>query len=109
MKSTEREEALQLRRGGVTYQEIMQRLGVTKSTLWRWLKAEGLVETQPQKLTELKRMAQRKGAAVVKARRLARTQVILGRASGEIGDLSHRDLWLLGLAFYWAEGAKQKP
>ena len=109
MKSAEREKALQLRRGGVTYQEIMQRLGVTKSTLWRWLKAEGLVETQPQKLTELKRMAQRKGAAVVKARRLARTQVILEHASGEIGDLSHRDLWLLGLAFYWAEGAKQKP
>lgn len=33
----------------------MDRLGITKSTLWRWLKAEGVVETHPQRLTEWKR------------------------------------------------------
>ena len=109
MKRSEQQDALNLRRQGVSYEDIRTRLGIAKSTLWRWLKAEGLVETQPQKLTELKRLAQRKGAAIVKARRLARTQAILEHASGEIGALSRRDLWLLGLAFYWAEGAKQKP
>lgn len=109
MKRSERLEVIQLRRQGVTYREIMGRFGVAKSTVWRWLKTEGLVETHPQQLTELKRLAQRKGAAIVKAARIARTKAIVDAASQEIGGLSRRDLWLLGLALYWAEGSKQKP
>ena len=109
MKRPERFEALQLRRQGCSYEHIRQQLGIAKSTLWRWLKTEGLVETQPQRLTELRQLAQQKGAATVKARRLARTQAIIAQASQEVGGLSKRDLWLLGVAFYWAEGSKQKP
>ena len=109
MKRSERVEAIRLRRSGVSYSDITKRFSVAKSTVWRWLKAEGLVETSPQRLTELKRAAQRKGAAIVKANRVARTSAIIARAQQEIGALSHRDLWLLGLALYWAEGAKQKP
>ena len=48
MKRFERVEALQLRQQGVTYRAIMERLGVSKSTLWKWLKREGVVETHPQ-------------------------------------------------------------
>jgi hypothetical protein len=109
MKRSERLDAIRLRREGSTYDDLMRRFGIAKSTLWRWLKADGLVEQQPQRLTELKRLAQRKGAAVVKANRIARTRAILDRASQDIGALSRRDLWFLGLALYWAEGAKQKP
>ena len=87
----------------------MQHFGIAKSTLWRWLNLEGLVETHPQKLTELKRLAQRKGAATVKAARLARTATVMQQARGEVGRLSGRDLWWLGTALYWGEGAKQKP
>ena len=109
MKASHKNTALELRQQGLTYQAIRQQLGVAKSTVWRWLKAEGLVETQPQRLTELKRIAQRKGAAIVKANRIARTRAILEQASQDVGLLSRRDLWLMGLALYWAEGSKQKP
>ena len=109
MKRSERLTAVGLRRNGASYAELRQQFGMAKSTLWRWLKAEGLVETHPQRLTELKRIAQRKGAAVVKAQRLARTHTIMEEAAREISGLSQRDLWLLGLALYWAEGSKQKP
>ena len=109
MKRSERVKAIQLRRDGVSYHDIMERFGVAKSTVWRWLKTEGLVETQPQRLTELRRIAQRKGAAAVKADRIARTQAIMSQASQEIDSLSRRDLWFLGIAMYWAEGSKQKP
>lgn len=109
MRRPDRDGAIQLRRNGVTYAAILQRFGMAKSTLWRWLKAEGLVETQPQRLTELKRIAQRKAAATVKAARLARTHAIVEPARREIGSLSLRDLWLMGIVLYWAEGAKQKP
>ena len=109
MKLAARASAIQFHREGQSYQEIQRQCGVAKSTVWRWLKAEGLVETQPQRLTELKRIAQRKGAAIVKANRIARTRAILEQASQDVGLLSRRDLWLMGLAFYWAEGSKQKP
>ena len=109
MKRAERIDALLLRREGVSYRDLMQRFGIAKSTLWRWLKTEGLVATTPQQMTERRRLAQQRGAAVVKARRLARTQAIIEEAIQEIGSLSRRDLWLAGLALYWGEGSKQKP
>lgn len=109
MKRSDRDEAIQLRRSGATYETVLQRFGMAKSTLWRWLKAEGMVETQPQRLTELKRMAQKKGAATVKAARLARTQAIVEQARQEVGLLTLRELWLMGVVLYWGEGAKQKP
>ena len=108
MKATQRVEAIHLRRSGVSYQAILGQLGVAKSTLWRWLKGEGLVETHPQRLTEIKRLAQQKAAAVVKARRIARTQTIVEAARREIGSLTSHELLVLGTALYWAEGAKQK-
>ena len=109
MKGSERTQAVALRHHGATYQAIMDHLRVSKSTLWRWLKAEGLVETESQRLTELKRAAQRKGAARVKANYLARTKTIIEQARQEVEHLSKRDLWMLGVALYWAEGSKQKP
>ncbi len=109
MKRSERLTAVGLRRDGASYVELRQQFGMATSTLWRWLKAEGLVANQPQEFTVLRRMAQAKGAETVKAQRIARTRAIIAQAQREIGALSRRDLWLLGLALYWAEGAKQKP
>ena len=101
--------AIQPRQNGATNQEILQQLGMAKSTLWRWLKSEGFVETQPQKLTALKRMAQQKAVVAVRAGRLRRTRAAMEQGQREIGGLSQRDLWVLGVALYWAEGTKQKP
>jgi hypothetical protein len=103
-----RQQALQLRRQGLTYQAIQDQLGVAKSTVWLWLKAEGLVQFEPQRQTELRQQAQRKATAVVKARRLERTAIIVNWAKQDIGALTQRELQLVGAALYWAEGAKQK-
>ena len=109
MKRSERTDAIQLRRDGATYETIQRRLGVAKSTVWRWCRAEGLVEQELQRLTELKRFAQRKGAAAVQAKYLAATRYVMQQAEQSVGRLSRRDLWLIGAALYWAEGTKQKP
>ena len=108
-KRPDRAEAVQLRRQGVTYQEIMRRLGLTKSTLWRWLKAEGLVDGQSQHYTERRLLAQKKAAETVHRLRVERTRATMSRAYQDIGLLTSRELQLIGAALYWAEGAKQKP
>lgn len=59
--SSEKARAIHLRKDGVSYGSILTQVSVAKSTLWRWLKAAGLVETQPQRLTELRRIAQTEG------------------------------------------------
>ena len=109
IKRTEHEQAVSLRREGKTYHEIRQRFGIAKSTLWRWLKAEGLVNTQLQRRTELSRLAQRRAVIAIRAKRLARTLAVMEPARKQVGGLSPRHLWLIGVALYWAEGAKQKP
>ena len=108
MRGSERTEAVVLRRSGTTYHEIMQHFGIAKSTLWRWLKAEGLVDGQSQQYTERRLLAQKKAAEAVRQKRLARTNAILSQASQDIGVLTKRELLLIGTALYWAEGAKQK-
>ncbi len=108
MKPSLRSQTIERRRAGATYRELMAECGIAKSTLWRWLKAEGLVNRQPQAYTERRRAAQRKGAAVVRLARLQRTQAILSRARAEIEALTDRELCLIGAALYWAEGAKQR-
>ncbi len=108
-KSAQREQALQLRNSGYTYQAIQSRLHVAKSTVWRWLKAAGYAETQAQRYTRLKRQAQERAAVVNRQRRIDRTNRLIEQARKAVGALTARDLWLLGTALYWAEGAKQKP
>ena len=95
MNISQRTEAIRLRRHGVSYQAILSQLHVAKSTLWRWLKREGLVETQPQRLTDLKRLAQQKAAIVNHERRLRKTQELIEQARQTVGFLSERDLFLI--------------
>lgn len=104
-----RHEAVALRRQGISYDEILSRYSVAKSTLWRWLKTEGLVASQPHELTARRRAAQKLGAAAQRQKRLRITQTILDQAQAEIGAISTRELWLLGIALYWGEGAKEHP
>lgn len=108
MKHVERAQALELRRQGMTYRYVIEQLGVTKSTLWRWLKQEGLVDGQSQHYTERRLFAQRKAAETVRRLRLERTDRIFSKARQEISRLSSDELRLVGAALYWAEGAKQK-
>ncbi len=42
-------------------------------------------------------------------KRLDIIKSIKDKARKEIGRISRRDLWLIGIALYWAEGSKEKP
>ncbi len=107
-KIQERERAIILRKKGYSYSEILKRIPVAKSTLSLWLRSVGLSKKQKQRLTEKKLAAALRGAKVKRNYRLTITKEIIERAKNEIGRLSGRELWLIGIALYWAEGAKQK-
>ncbi len=107
-KFKEKEKAIELRKKGFSYSEILKEIPVSKSTLSLWLRSIGLAKKQKQRLTEKKLAAALRGAKTRNDYRLAITKEIKNKARHEIGDMSKRDLWFIGTALYWAEGAKQK-
>ena len=108
MKASERADAIRLRREGRRYSDLTRKFGVAKSTLWRWLKAEGLVETQPQRQTELRQLAQQKAVEAIRRKHAQKMATILQAARQEIRPVTVEELRLIGAALYWAEGSKQR-
>lgn len=108
LKTKEKEKAIKLRKQGFSYSEILRKVPVAKSTLSLWLRSIGLAKRQKQRLTEKKLNAMKLGWEACRQKRLRTTEEIKTKARNEIGKLSNRELWLIGIALYWAEGTKQK-
>src|SRR3989344_1456699 len=87
-KEKEKEVAINLRKQGKTYSEILSTVSVAKSTLAIWLQSVNLSKKQKQRITKESK--------------------IFSEAKSEIGSFSKRELFLAGVFLYWAEGAKEK-
>jgi len=107
-KIKEKQKAIKLRQGGYSYSEILKEVPVAKSTLSLWLRSVGLSVPQKQRLTEKKLAAMRRGSESRRNKKLERIKFIKRQAKGELSSISKRDLWMLGIALYWGEGAKEK-
>jgi transposase-like protein len=93
-----------LRSRGRTYQQIAMELGLASSTVGVWCRDVDDAVTG-------RSGPERRAVSVRRAahRREAHRQQALLEGAREIGHLSERELMLLGMALYWAEGAKSKP
>lgn len=103
-----KERAIELRKQGLTYSEILERIKVAKSTLSSWLHSVGLAKHIQQRITEKKRLAALRGALARKNTRIALTQRIFREARSDVSNITDRELWLMGIMLYWAEGSKEK-
>ncbi len=107
-KIKEKEYAIKLRKEGKTYSDILDAVGVAKSTLAIWLKEVKLSKPEKQKFTEAKRLSSLRGGQAKKQQRIEKQHDIFSKAKSEIGTLSDRELFLIGIVMYWAEGSKEK-
>ena len=101
--------AVELRRQGRSYREIRQELQVSKSSLSLWLKEVELSEDQKARLAMLKHVGQTKAARTIQARRLTRQRATIYAARSQVPELAESELFVAGVALYWAEGGKAKP
>ena len=108
MKDELKRKAISLRRKGLTYSEILNEVSVARSTLSLWLRSVSLSTKHQHRITSKKHASALRGAAVRKAQRIYQTDLLRKNGIREIGGLSKRELWLIGVALYWAEGAKEK-
>jgi hypothetical protein len=108
MKNNLKEIAIDLRTQGFSYREIMQQIPVAKSTISDWLHSVQLAQHQKQRLTEKRIAARGKGGKAWHEQKIFLINEIIETAKEEIDSISYRELWLIGIMLYWAEGSKEK-
>ena len=106
MKIIERQKAITLRKKGLTYFEIGQRLGVSKGALSLWLRSIPYMPTE--KARQRRRIASINSGRILHQGKLERVALIKEKAKQDIPNLTSKDLKLLGIMAYWTEGSKTK-
>lgn len=107
-----RDLAIEMRGEGCSVPKIASDLGVSKSTAYLWTKHIPLDSTPAEKEERKRRHMERMREARWEPHRKARDAegAAVGERLGEwVGDLSDRELMLIGAVAYWCEGAKEKP
>ncbi|MCL4391864.1 helix-turn-helix domain-containing protein [Patescibacteria group bacterium] len=107
----DKEQALKLRLSGKSYAEISRELGIPKATLSDWFSQLILPPFAQQKIQKRTRerslaglLNRNKNQTALAIRRRDKTR---SRAQKMIGNISRRELLLIGTALYWAEGYKR--
>lgn len=102
-----REKARELRLQGWTYDQIEAELGCSKSSVSLWVR--DLPRPDPKYTPEEQRALMQEGLARRRAAEREKREESKVTARREIGDLTDRELFMVGVALYWAEGSKSKP
>lgn len=108
MLKKEKEDSIKLRRKGFSIKEIANKIGVAKSSVSLWVRN---IELNSEQIEILSKKVS--GIKVVEKRRQTRLknekskrQIILDKAEKQIEKISQKELWLMGVMLYWAEGGK---
>ena len=102
-KDEVREQARQLRLKDKTYAEIAAELGVSKSSVSVWC------NDLPRPTAPPRSSANHRDWEPYRRRREREREAERAEAARAVGSLTEREMFLLGVAWYWAEGAKDKP
>ncbi|MEU6844440.1 hypothetical protein ABZ930_21470 [Streptomyces sp. NPDC046716] len=106
-KADLRGRARELRLQGWTYDRIQVELGCSKSSISLWVR--DLPKPERRDPSEQAKLAARKRWEHESAMRENARQQTKDAARRAVGTLSDRELFLTGVALYWAEGTKDKP
>ncbi|MFJ6484307.1 hypothetical protein [Streptomyces sp. NPDC091682] len=102
-----RAKARELRLQGLTYDQIQLELGCSKSSISLWVR--DLPKVDQRSPAEQGRDAALKRWAHEGPRREEARDAVIEAAREDVGALSDRELFIAGVALYWAEGSKSKP
>ncbi|MEZ0069041.1 transposase [Streptacidiphilus sp. MAP12-20] len=107
-KHHEQAEARRLRAEGRSLNEISDALGVSKSSASLWVRDLPRPPRSQQDRDERRRHMEEVCWGPRRARREALHRVERETAAGAVQSLGERELFLLGVGLYWAEGTKSK-
>ncbi|MFM9590832.1 hypothetical protein ACKI1J_23415 [Streptomyces scabiei] len=99
--------ARDLRLQGWTYDQIQVELGCSKSSISLWVR--DLPKPERKRSPEQAAAIARRGWEATLGIRDEKRKRTKESAEQAVGDLSPRELFLVGVGLYWAEGSKDKP
>ncbi|MDO0914277.1 hypothetical protein QQM39_26645 [Streptomyces sp. DT2A-34] len=99
--------ARELRLQGWTYDQIEAELGCSRSSVSLWVR--DLPKPASRYTPEEHRELMQAGLARLRTAQDEERKRVKEGASQEVGELTDRDLFMAGVALYWAEGQKSKP
>lgn len=103
-ETTLKKRAIYYRKKGYSYSIISKKLKLSKSTLSDWLKE---IPFKPNKETMNRiDLARLKSIQTRHDKKIADIKNAKEIAKKELGKITKRDLWLLGIGLYWGEGDK---
>ncbi len=109
MKKEEQEQARLLRKKGMSINEIVHEVGVSKASVSLWVRDIKLSEQQRKKLSthgrSIESIEKRRTSRINNT--LKRHRVVVDAAKEDIPALSRQELLLVGTALYWGEGGKK--
>lgn len=108
MDNNPKETARRLRKKGYSLDLITKEMGVPRSTIYYWISRVPLTNKQLKKLEVKRTQARKLGGIARHNQRLAAIEKHNDQAVKDIAQISNRELFLIGIALYWAEGSKQK-
>ena len=107
-----RDMAIEMRRDGCSVPQIAADLRVSKSTAYLWTRHIPLdrtpAEREERRRRHMEHMQEARWEPYRKARDADRAATG-GRLSEWVGDLTDREVLLVGTVAYWCEGAKESP
>ncbi len=111
-KSSEKLKALSLRRQGESIKDIAKKLQVSPSSVSLWCQSIVLTKNQLSNLHSKQiaagQIGRQKGADANKNKRLQAILDAEKSADSDIGKISNKDLFFIGLGIYWGEGVKSR-
>jgi len=99
-----KEKAIKLRKKGYSYNMISEKLEISKSTLGCWFKE--MPFTPNKYVIERIKKGPFKSGQIKHNQRVENIAEIKRLAREELGTITKRDLWILGLGLYIGEGSK---
>jgi hypothetical protein len=102
-----RAKARELRLQGWTYDQIEAELGCSRSSVSLWVR--DLPKPEPRCTPQEQQTMMRAGLARLRGAQDEERQRTKEQAKLAVGELSARELFLVGVGLYWAEGGKDKP
>lgn len=108
MKIEAKKQAITLREQGMSLNDIVSKLKVSKSSVSLWVRDIELSAEQKNNLT-----SKGQNVSIVERRRQqrlknenAKRQIVVDEAKKQIKKITDKELWLIGTMLYWAEGGK---
>ncbi len=102
-KNNPKDFAIELRKGGYSYSEIQKFCPVPKSTLSYWFRDIKLSEPQLARLKKKRIEAAQKGSKAKILKTSKTIEEIQRTSAKDIGKISKRELWLMGVTLYRRE------